>query len=1545
MTDKKYTISSPVKGLVTDFNKINQPENTYTFALNSVNETVDGDVGFLSSELGNDKCINLNINNKEYIPIGHINLLNDEVVLFLCAVDNTNSIIAIQKDCKLQIVVNEGCLNFNTNNQIRGIYKIRKGCNRVIYFVDYNNPDRSIDLDEIINNPTGNKYLDQYGNFDCNLIKLASDFKIPVIDYVSTNKTGGNLKLGVYQFALALGDKNLNFTNWISVTDPVPITDTDFNTTFQTMGGNPLYVNTTQSISLQIQNLDPNYDYIKLAVIETISGVSTPYVVDTLQIYDTTINYTYSGLDYNSATKLTLAEIATPRVVFDTSKTIEQHDQRLIRGNVKEKTFDYANLQRAACLIKTTYTTKPKRYNDVGMSSTSGNYYFDNRSYMRDEIYALGIKAVFTDGTESPVVHIPARKADDNLPTNTDPNVTATLKLSNRNLPNGLWDKSVYTVVASEDVNGEAIAINNSTEVSLNDVEHLGLALGNTVPRWKVFNTALRTYCSNDLMDSAYNTGVFTKGELAYWESTYKYPKLKDCSNKTVFGKFDVNGNLLEDYSDTPIRHHKMPDTTLEPHFLNSNTNNGWIEDDFILPLGLEFDLTQFHQFISNNLAPADLAKIQGYKLVRAKRNNNNKTIIDKGLSFRNMLWYYDKEGSVENSANNFRQFQTNVFNRYLEVLRLGAPDNVNIIGSGLFTVNELSLKSGISITPGTVTQGACLDNLNNDFVQGDIPPAKSFLWYDSYNVSYHGAKSKFNQTNLNSSYLKYEKQLWGKYNFYGPGNKGNHGDDKLLFRFASHFNNLNIDASTNNLINGNYTNNNKYLGTPCLNTTNRVLNKQKYINANTLERSGLATQFANGTQEETYVLELNKKIDNIGVSQSILNDTLTECGSPQDIITQTPGATVDDDPVTDPNSWTSAYYISLKAVNNTIYNQLNSITYYDISNNLIAVGENNRVEFSGDIFISMLSFRKLLLDNNYYDRSEYTNWNTVMSFYGESEVNTALRHMRYGTAQDVSKSKYFPKYGLVYNDMLDLLWKNDLVYQGLSTSTSDPDYVTNIIQANKANINEYFYNNDYSKEQTEKPAFPLPLGYDYCNKCLNKFPHRLVYSQKSYQEELADNYLYTLANSYRDIPANGGEINDLFRKSDELYVKTFQSLWKLETKPQQLQTGTSTIQIGIGDFLSIPPREVNSTKTGFAGGQTRWDLNVNEYGALFADQLQGKVFHFSGELKEISNEGNRNWFEENLPSKLMKLYPNYKYYDSTSSPLGVGLISTYDSRHKRWILTKKEIYPIDTNTTTYTNEKWYHNNTIIPNPYERPDLFQNLSWTLSYDLSEGHWVSYHSYLPNYMYNTQSKFYTNKLGTDFSWEHNTPNYQTFYNIKHPYTFEFVVNDNPLATKTFNSVHYITKVSEYDSTYRQYKDIKYDTFDKALFYNDYQSSGDLTILVKNNNDPFASVKTLFDASQIYSDRNERTWSFNQMRDNTTMVVAEPLFTKDWNNLTYQNQYPIDKVSNINVINYFKSQFEMQKFRDKYLAVRLSYNKPFNRKITTKYLVTQNKDSLR
>jgi hypothetical protein len=69
---------------------------------------------------------------------------------------------------------------------------------------------------------------------------------------------------------------------------------------------------------------------------------------------------------------------------------MEQHDNRLLRANLKERTIDNSVFQRAANLVKTRYVTKPIVY--TGNSSVfSGDYYVDNRSYMRDEVYALSL--------------------------------------------------------------------------------------------------------------------------------------------------------------------------------------------------------------------------------------------------------------------------------------------------------------------------------------------------------------------------------------------------------------------------------------------------------------------------------------------------------------------------------------------------------------------------------------------------------------------------------------------------------------------------------------------------------------------------------------------------------------------------------------------------------------------------------------------------------------------------------------------------------------------------------------------------------------------------------------------------------------------------------------------------------------------------------------------------------------------------------------------------------------------------------------------------
>ena len=53
---KSSVTSSPGKGMYRDTSPEVQPERTYRFALNAMNESQEGDQGFLINEQGNYEC-------------------------------------------------------------------------------------------------------------------------------------------------------------------------------------------------------------------------------------------------------------------------------------------------------------------------------------------------------------------------------------------------------------------------------------------------------------------------------------------------------------------------------------------------------------------------------------------------------------------------------------------------------------------------------------------------------------------------------------------------------------------------------------------------------------------------------------------------------------------------------------------------------------------------------------------------------------------------------------------------------------------------------------------------------------------------------------------------------------------------------------------------------------------------------------------------------------------------------------------------------------------------------------------------------------------------------------------------------------------------------------------------------------------------------------------------------------------------------------------------------------------------------------------------
>ena len=486
---------------------------------------------------------------------------------------------------------------------------------------------------------------------------------------------------------------------------------------------------------------------------------------------------------------------------------------------------------------------------------------------------------------------------------------------------------------------------------------------------------------------------------------------------------------------------------------------------------------------------------------------------------------------------------------------------------------------------------------------------------------------------------------------------------------------------------------------------------------------------------------------------------------------------------------------------------------------------------------------------------------------------------------------------------------------------------------------NYYAYNKDFSIENTTRFFFPLPINYDYCNTCRVKFPHRLANSNKAYQEERADNYRIFLPNNYRDIPGNTGSINEVFVKNNKLFIHTLQSLWEQQVKPQQIKTDQATLYVGTGEFWEIPPNEILTSLNGYAGCQHQFSTINTPFGYFWVSERERKIFLFNDKLTEISNQGLRNWFENNLEFSLDPITISLLGTDNPSSPIGVGFTVSYDKRYRRIILSKKDYKPIPNSGVVFNvpTKKWLLGDEEINNPYDRIDLFENKSWTISYHPDSQGFISYHSYLPYYMFNTQNYFYTFNGST--MWLHNEGNFQTYYQDKYPYIVEYTVPYQ--TTNLIDNINYYNKVYSFDTTTNNWIEQPLSTYDRLIVYNDTQATPELTIIAPNaiTPVPFQSVQNILN-TEILATKSEEDWNVSGFIDYTNTANTS-IFTTDWTQL--QNQYPIDKVLNISKLGLNQSVFDLKQFRSKFINYRLISNNAQNLKYVSKYDTTKVRSS--
>jgi len=618
-----------------------------------------------------------------------------------------------------------------------------------------------------------------------------------------------------------------------------------------------------------------------------------------------------------------------------------------------------------------------------------------------------------------------------------------------------------------------------------------------------------------------------------------------------------------------------------------------------------------------------------------------------------------------------------------------------------------------------------------------------------------------------------------------------------------------------------------------------------------------------------------------------------------------------------------------------------NGTTTGDYSTELIVpLGSEISGVFGGDTFISRYGVAEAYSPAD--DQTSSIPGSSIHSYIVENSDNINFRHA------ESDDSLYYP--GSVAKDVLTV-----------SGRASDLNHIDNIK-----------YNDNYSAVNDVRPAFPLPLR----DVLQSDFPTRTHRSAKHDTTSIIDNYRVFLANQFKDLPKNRGDLWKLSSFNNLLYFHMEESLFAAQGKQSMQMKDGSDAFIGSGDIFAQDPNEMVQAEGGFGGTQSQYAALTTRYGYFFVDQMSRKVFMMKDQLSEISNLGMEKWFNDNLPFVLGQ------YGVEDDNPLlRFGFHSIYDPQFKRIILTKREVKPtatflesLETFYIHFDSGGGFLNIRYHPtkNIYQQATLFggwQNLEWdnpayfiqetsgwTISYYPELGVWGGFHDYVPYIYFNTSTDFYSltdqytrpvwaagdplntwegTTYGNAGIWKHNRKTvhgilyqenirqeytdeeWETRINY-HPFEFESIHNEYKAEDVLLASINYTLETFNQNNI-----SVLEHGFTKYFIYNTLQMSNiyDLEYLINTrrvgNN---WKINKFRDMADIALNTNAYYMSTNTNiigGINTGTITS----SSTQNMFTYNGMF---KDINLNFLDLGKNWDLQRKFIDKWVGIRLIYD---------------------
>jgi hypothetical protein len=539
-----------------------------------------------------------------------------------------------------------------------------------------------------------------------------------------------------------------------------------------------------------------------------------------------------------------------------------------------------------------------------------------------------------------------------------------------------------------------------------------------------------------------------------------------------------------------------------------------------------------------------------------------------------------------------------------------------------------------------------------------------------------------------------------------------------------------------------------------------------------------------------------------------------------------------------------------------------------------------------------------------------------VRDFFVESNVLADFRSQ--GTFQ--LEQPYMP---YSYTDMRQLFDIN-------------PDIIT------KGNFYNYNYSLSVTKFFTQYLSAGAVQGVNYdptvAQLCFTYFPNRALYSLYLDDQSYDDNWFIYL-------PLNYVQFKDRITTIKSIGMTGM--LFTFQTTAPLFYQGIDTLQtlagkkvtIGDGGLFSNPPQTSSNSESSFEYGSSQNIFSVlyTPAGLYYVSMNQGKIFSYGDSLKEISQNGLKWWFTLFLPYKLILDFPDYPHVDNPVA--GIGVQTMYDNKDSILYFTKKD-YKLKSGLgkVSYNRIKDRFNYLGTDYPLGHPAIFDDASWTISFDPKSQVFISFHDWHPNLSLSSKSNVFSIKDNT--IWKHNDTcdDFCNFYGTQYPFEIEYPINTGqaPTVVKSFEYILECFKSSQFNCV-DQFQVLD-ENFTQAVVYNNEQVSGylNLNIFPKNNvtlslTYPKLNQSNLTSFDILFS-KEENKYRFNQFWDitkdrgefptgsgypplgplvpNTTVLLGNYPQEVAWN--TEPNGYI--KTLNANNLNYTKPEMQRKKFRN-------------------------------